>query len=1480
MTGDRVDAEVLVVLAHVSDPNDAVEDLTITIVSDQQEPLDVEMTIADGFVQLELADLVPGEHVLTVQAVDPMRSGAEDSVTITAMDTDVDDDGYRSYEAGGLDCNDQNPSVHPNADELCNGLDDDCDESVDEDSVDAPEWYIDGDKDNYGAQGPIASCWPTADQVAQGGDCDDGNDAVNPAASEVCNGLDDDCDGRTDDDALDAGTYFADVDADGFGDAYLATVTCFKPADHSATSGDCDDGEPTIYPGAAEYCNGVDDDCDGLSDESYDVVNATTWFADTDADGFGDVSAASLACDAPLNHVSDATDCDDADGSVYPGADEVCDGIDNNCSGVIDESGSVGESLWYADADADGYGNAVVSTLRCVRPTGYAKSSADCDDTDDDVHPAATELCNGVDDDCDGHTDEGAVDALTWFADGDVDGFGDPLTAKVRCEQPKGYVSDDQDCDDAKTAVHPAADEVCDGIDNDCDGMADGANHVVDAKSWHADSDGDGFGDAAGLISKCSAPAGYVADDTDCDDGSDVVYPGAEELCDGLDNNCSGQVDEMGATGAQTWYADTDGDGYGHASVATSRCVRPAGYATSSTDCDDTDFDVNPTADELCNGIDDDCDSDIDEDDALDAKTWYLDHDGDHYGLESSVVVSCTQPAGYVSVTEDCDDDAVDVFPGADEICDDLDNDCDGTVDGASEVIDATYWYADSDADGFGDASADQLQCVAPLGYVADDSDCDDDVDVVYPGAEELCDGLDNNCSGQVDEVGATGAQTWYADVDDDGYGNGAAATQRCVRPTGYSSVAEDCDDTVSEVNPSASEICNLLDDDCDGDVDGSAVDADTWYADADEDGYGDAATGLRFCDAPLGRVADGTDCDDQQDTVFPGGPEICDGLDNDCDGDTDEGYIGGASTFYEDLDGDGYGTTATTIARCTVPTGYANSSTDCDDGDDTVHPGADEWCDAVDQDCDGDPMGPNPVDADLWYTDADEDGFGDPATAAWLCEAVLEVANGEDCDDVLSAINPDATEVCDGKDNDCSGQVDGADATDASEWVPDRDGDTYGDEDPTLVALACEAPTEHIEGPATDCDDTRGDVHPGASDAAYDGIDANCDGETDYDDDGDGYVSADYGGEDCDDTTAWNSPDREEVYGDGVDNDCDGLIDNTNSWHHQTITGMEGGSHIAIDTHNGIPTVAMQAHLPTGGNAWITTANFDGSTWSAAPVRHYTHTPSTRSVDLSLDSAGLAQVVWTDQDVGAYQAAQAEDGGFGSVHFTSGKGNYSNLAAVDVAPDDVPYVVSYLSWNHGYLTYARGGPGSTLSQISSGHFDAVDVAAHPGPYGLMAIAAKKRNSGLYVYRIDGSGTVAQELVTANTASGRHVSAEYHHDGSLHLVYGQEGEVVHAWDTGAGWEFETLYEAPTGTTTFREVNAVFDAFGELHLTACFALATGGGTVIYQNDSVAEEVTRPAPSTDNPLQCDVAVEDDGRVHVVWYTANLPVHAWFW
>jgi hypothetical protein len=445
---------------------------------------------------------------------------------------------------------------------------------------------------------------------------------------------------------------------------------------------DCDDADPEVHPGAAELCDGVDNDCDGVVDPP-ESLDASSWYADVDGDGYGDVAAGTLACEAASGQVADASDCDDGDAAVHPGATELCNGVDDDCDGATDPDNSADAPTWYADADGDGYGDPATGEVGCEGGSGEVTDGTDCDDGAASVNPGATEQCNGVDDDCDGATDpDSSADASRWYTDADGDGYGDVSTEVVACYAGSDQVSDATDCDDGDAAVHPAATELCDGVDNDCDGVVDPASSA-DASRWYRDADGDGYGDVSTEAVACYASSGQVSDATDCDDGDAAVHPGAVESCNGVDDDCDGATDPASSVDASRWYTDADGDGYGDASTEVVACYGSSGQVLDARDCDDADAAVNPLAVESCNGVDDDCDGATDPASSVDAVTWYSDVDGDGYGDASTGVLGCYGASDEVLDSTDCDDADAAVNPGAIEWCGDgVDDDCDGVDEG------------------------------------------------------------------------------------------------------------------------------------------------------------------------------------------------------------------------------------------------------------------------------------------------------------------------------------------------------------------------------------------------------------------------------------------------------------------------------------------------------------------------------------------------------------------------------------------------------------------------------------------------------------------------------------------------------------------------------------------------------------------------------------------------------------------------------
>lgn len=298
---------------------------------------------------------------------------------------------------------------------------------------------------------------------AGGDDCDDWNPAVHPGAEEICgNNRDDDCDGQPDE-GLD--TWYRDADADGYGDPAVSTNHCIQPAGFVANNQDCNDADPDIHPGAPETCDGQDNDCNGAIDDGVGL----TWYRDADGDGFGDPLLVAISCSQPSGYVANNADCDDTNPTINPAALEYCNAVDDNCSGSIDEGVLL---TFYRDADGDGYGHPYITVQGCAPPMGYVYNNTDCNDMNPQVHPGAPEVCNNMDDNCNGAVDEGV--RLTFYRDADGDGFGNPSVTTQACSAPAGYVSNSGDCNDNNANVNPNAPEICfNSIDDDCDGDID-----------------------------------------------------------------------------------------------------------------------------------------------------------------------------------------------------------------------------------------------------------------------------------------------------------------------------------------------------------------------------------------------------------------------------------------------------------------------------------------------------------------------------------------------------------------------------------------------------------------------------------------------------------------------------------------------------------------------------------------------------------------------------------------------------------------------------------------------------------------------------------------------------------------------------------------------------------------------------------------------------------------------------------------------
>ncbi len=632
------------------------------------------------------------------------------------------------------------------------------------------------------------------------------------------------------------------------------------------------------------------------------------WYPDADSDGFGDARAEAVrSCDPIEGYVEVLGDCDDNDPLTYVGATELCDNVDNNCNGSVDEF--VSTIRQWVDADGDGHGDPSSTPIReCERRDGFAPNNDDCDDSDSSRFPGNIDLCDGVDNDCDLRVDDDATFNDYW-PDVDDDTWGDADATPVRaCAPPAGYVANNGDCNDEQSDDNPDGTEVCDLRDNDCDGTIDNG---VTLLLLMPDADNDGFGDVtARRLFSCEPVAGYVEAGGDCDDTNEFINPAAVEVCDGEDNDCDGFTD-INAAGAELWFVDNDGDGFGADASAILSCSAPANASSVGGDCDDRRGETNPDAPETCDRFDNDCDGLIDED--------------------------VTNACGTCGAT-----------PA--EVCGDLlDNDCDGAIDEAADGCacdgrtDQPCYTGAPQTLGIGLCRGGSMDCACPGGArICSDGAWGACEGEVTPEAE-ICDGLDNDCDGLIDE--------------------------------GLRNACGSC-------GPAPEEICNGEDDDCDGVID----------------------EGLTLACG----VCPGAEGED----------ELCDdGLDNDCDGLVDEGcgcagdlpcYPGPASTRNTGACSDG-------VVLC-YPGDTSNGQ--CAGA---VLP-AFEVCDGIDNDCDG-------------RVDVSPDGCSVCGTDLEICDGIDNDCDGQideglrnSCGACLDDVQPEETGgdiLCDGEDNDCDGLID-----------------------------------------------------------------------------------------------------------------------------------------------------------------------------------------------------------------------------------------------------------------------------------------------------------------------------------------------------------------------------------------------------------------------------------------------------------------------
>ena len=985
----------------------------------------------------------------------PAQENLDDDPLGDACDDDQDGDGVDGTASGGPDCNDRDPRVHPGIVETqteegicdyCNEYDDDCDGSTDEGCFDA---------DNDG----------TPDCVTED---DDGDGVVDE---------EDNCP-KTHNPAQE------NLDGDELGDA----CDDDKDGDNFEVGEDCDDQKASVYPGAFENCNNIDDNCNNSVDEGYPNFD-------------GDALA-------------DCVDPDDDNDGVLDDGDGSGDSNDNPCrtgqsSGCDDNCTFTGNSN-QADLDVDGDGDLCdddddsdgVADLsdNCPRYVNPAQENNDgdsmgdvCDDDDDNDgvkddgdhdgiignHPCPDDVVTNCDDNChlvwNGTQADYDGDGLGDVCDGDIDGDGDP---------------NDLDCQDHNPQVRHGAAEVCDGVDNDCDGQTDAAD-AADLLEWDLRSCENQAGVCAGATKRaalCTNGSWALCDDAQYLAHAPIYEAGDESSCDGLDNDCNGKVDEdFELTLLNQALVTGIGQDCGVGLCAGGTTVCNSGE--TGIRCD-TETQASP---ELCDGLDNDCDGLLDVADAADLAA----HDATLCENQQGVCAGSVKPVSrcvngaWLACTDTTYSHYTVTYQfGAESACDGLDNDCNGQVDEDFPLTgaDGSVYVGAGLNCGVGACSGGTTVCTAAQDAIR--------CTTLGNASDEVCDGADNDCDGKTDGADASDllandtqlceqqAGTCYGTSKPTALCQGGVWTP-CVNAT-YSAQRPNFEATVEAT-------CDGVDNDCNGQVDEDfsmvTLNGLTLVGAGQSCGTGKCAGGFTQCNIPQ----DGLVCS----TESKAGLEICNTVDDDCDGAADAADAADLELYdqrsCENQTGACSG--ARKPARlcqsgqwgvCDAAA-YAANSADYDSG-------SESQCDGIDNDCSGqtdEDFSLSLLNGDVVIGIQKSCGTGVCAGGHTICTAAK---TGIVCTTESSAVS----EVCNGFDDDCDGKTD---ATDAADLLANE---TENCEVQTGVCQGATKPASLCQlGSWVACDTATYNAHSSntyeaSTENSCDALDNDCDGVTD----------------------------------------------------------------------------------------------------------------------------------------------------------------------------------------------------------------------------------------------------------------------------------------------------------------------------------------------------------------------------------------------